>query len=64
MRLELYNSLGQRMRTLVDRFQPAGEYQVAWDALDGQGGTVSSGVYVTQLHHPDGMQTRRLLHLK
>ena len=64
VRLELYNVLGQRVRTLVDRFQAAGEYQVAWDARDGQGAAVSSGVYLTRLYYPDGRQTRRVLLLK
>ena len=64
MRLELYNALGQRVRTLVDRFLAAGEYQVAWDARDGQGAAVSSGVYLTRLHYPNGVQTRRLLLLR
>ena len=64
VRLELYNALGQRVRTLVDRFQAAGEYRVPWDARDGQGAAVSAGVYVTRLHYPSGVQTRRLLHLR
>ena len=64
VRLELYNALGQRVRTLVDQFQTAGAYQVPWDARDGQGAAVSSGVYVTRLYYPDGRQTRRLLLLK
>ena len=64
VRLEIYNALGQRVRTLVDQFQVAGEYQVSWDARDGQGAAVSSGVYVTRLYYPSGMQTRRLLLLK
>ena len=64
VRLDIYNALGQPVRTLVDQFQAAGEYQVAWDARDEQGMAVSSGVYVTRLHYPDGMQTRPLLHLK
>ena len=64
MRLELYNALGQRVRTLVNQFQAPGEYQVPWDARDGLGAAVSSGVYVTRLHHPGGLQTRRVLHLK
>ena len=64
VRLELYNALGQRVRTLVDRFQAPGEYQVSWDARDGQGSAVSSGVYVTRLYYPGGMQTQRLLLLK
>ena len=64
VRLELYNALGQRVGTLVDRFQAAGEYQVPWDARDGQGAAVSSGVYVTRLYYPGGMQARRALLLK
>ena len=64
VRLAIYNALGQRVRTLVDGVQTAGEYQVAWDARDGQGAAVSSGVYLTRLLYPSGMQTRRLLLLK
>ena len=64
VRLEIYNALGQPVRTLVDQFQAAGEYQVSWDARDGQGAAVATGVYVTRLHYPGGMQTRQLLHLK
>ena len=47
MRLELYNALGQPVRTLVDQFQAAGAYQVPWDARDGQGAAVATGVYVS-----------------
>ena len=64
LRLELYNALGKPVRTLVDRFQAAGEFQVPWDARDGQEAAVSSGVYVARLYHPGGMQMRRLLLLK
>ena len=64
VQLAVYNALGQRVRTLVDGPQTAGEYQVAWDARDGQGAAVSSGVYLTRLLYPSGMQTRRLLLLK
>ena len=64
VRLEIYNTLGQPVRTLVDQFQAAGAYQVPWDAHDGQGAAVSSGVYLTRLHYPGGEQTRLLLYLK
>ena len=64
VRLDIYNALGQPVRTLVDQFQTAGEYQVPWDARDQQGATVAAGVYLTRLHYPSGMQTRQLLHLK
>ena len=64
VRLAIYNALGQPVRTLVDQFQAAGAYQVAWNARDQQGAAVATGVYVTRLYYPGGMQTRQLLHLK
>ena len=64
VQLVIYNALGQRVRTLVDQFQAAGSYQVQWDARDQQGVSLSSGIYITRLSYPGGVQTRRLLYLK
>ena len=64
VRLVIYNALGQQVRTLVDQFQTAGEYRVAWDARDQQGAAVASGVYVIRLRHAHGVQARQLLYLK
>ena len=50
MQLELYNILGQKVSTLVDEFQSAGLYQVAWDARDMRGVAVAAGVYIARLH--------------
>ena len=63
VRLEIYNVLGHRVRTLVDQFQAAGNYQVSWDASDNPGRTVASGVYLIRLIYPGGVQARRLLYL-
>ena len=64
VQLVVYNLLGQPVRTLVDQVQPAGWYQASWDARDQRGVAVSAGVYLTSLHYPGGVQTRRLLYLK
>ena len=64
VRLTIYNTLGQPVRTLVNQFQPAGFYQVRWNARDQRGAAVATGVYLARLHHPNGAQTRRLLYLK
>ena len=64
VRLEIYNVLGQPVHTLVDEFQTAGFHQVHWDARDQQGFAVAAGVYISRLHYPGGVQTRRLLLLK
>ena len=64
VRLEIYNLLGQRVRTLVDEAQTAGAYRVHWDARDAAGRRVSSGVYFLRLRYPGGVQTRRMLYLE
>ena len=64
VRLEIYNLLGQRIRTLVDEVQAAGAYRVHWDARDAAGRHMSTGIYFTRLYYPGGMHTRRILFLK
>ena len=64
VRLTIYNTLGQPVRTLVDQFQAVGSYQVRWDARDQQGTALAAGVYLVRLRYPGGEQTRRLLLLK
>ena len=44
--LEVFNMLGQVVRTLVDReFQNAGRYTYQWDATNDSGQPLSSGIY-------------------
>ena len=64
VRLEIYNLLGQHVRTLVDEAQTAGSYRVHWDARDGRGAAVATGVYFIRLRYPGGVQTRRMLYLE
>ncbi len=62
--LEIYNTLGQPLATLVDEVQAPGRYQVHWDARDQRGAAVAAGVYLTRLVYPGGVETRRVLYLK
>ena len=64
VQLEIFNSLGQRVRTLVDAHQTAGRYRIQWDARDERGEGVAAGVYVIRLIHPGGVDARRMLFLK
>ena len=64
VQLVIYNVLGQPVRTLVDKSQTAGTYQIRWDVLDQRGGSLSTGIYIARLSYPGGMQTQRLLYLK
>ncbi len=47
--LKIYNTLGQEVRTLIDKFQSYGIKSVVWDGMDNSGKKVSSGVYVYRI---------------
>jgi hypothetical protein len=49
VRLVVYNTLGQRVRTIVDQPQEAGYYSVEWDGRNNYGESVSSGIYVYRI---------------
>ncbi len=44
--ITIYNLLGQKVRTLVDKKLSAGHHQVKWDGRDEKGLKVSSGIYL------------------
>jgi hypothetical protein len=48
--LEIYNIFGQKVRTLVNRQQPAGIYRMVWNSDDEYGRLVSAGLYLYSLH--------------
>ena len=64
--LEVYNMLGQVVRTLVDReFQGAGRYNYKWDATNDRGRSLSSGVYFYRVTAGKDFQShKRMLLLK
>ncbi|MDD5765820.1 MAG: FlgD immunoglobulin-like domain containing protein, partial [Candidatus Marinimicrobia bacterium] len=43
--IQLYNLMGQRVRTLIDRTQPAGSYSLVWDSKNDDGTAIASGIY-------------------
>ncbi len=62
--LSIYNSLGQRVRTLVDRETTAGNHSAVWDGFDDAGNAVASGVYFYRLQIGDHIETRKMTLLK
>jgi len=46
VRLQVYNLLGAKVRTLVDEFQQPGNYRAIWDGADDHGQRVTAGVYL------------------
>lgn len=47
--LEVYNLMGQSIKTLVNDKKVAGRYQILWDGSDDKGIPVASGIYFYQI---------------
>ena len=62
--LDIFNVLGQKMRTLVSGELRPGYHRVAWDGRDEGGFDVASGVYIYRLEVGEFQQSRRLLLLR
>jgi hypothetical protein len=62
--LRIYNSLGQEVRTLVDRVQGSGSHDALWNGQDNSGSAVSSGVYSYQIEVNDFKMAKKMVLLK
>jgi hypothetical protein len=49
IRLEVYDMLGVKVRTLVSGVQSAGHHTASWNATDDAGNRVPSGVYLARM---------------
>jgi hypothetical protein len=62
--INVYNTKGQLVTTLVDEFLPAGSHTFNWSGQDSRGAGVASGVYFYRLETDDRSVTKRMLLLK
>jgi len=62
--LEVYNVLGQKVKTLLNQQLPAGYHSVNWDGTDGSGLKVASGVYFYRLAADTFNSYRKMLLVK
>jgi len=64
VRLEIFNVLGQQVKTLVNEYQNAGNYDVIWDGLNNNGSSVASGIYFYRLTTDKEQATKKMMMLK
>lgn len=62
--LEIFNLLGQQVRSFDFVGLSAGQYEVTWDGQSQSGATVPSGQYFMRLSHDARAQVRKLTLLK
>jgi len=59
-KLEIYNIAGQKVITLVNRYQQPGAYQVNWDTKDQDGREVPSGIYLCRMSTDKFISTKKI----
>jgi hypothetical protein len=62
--LDIYNMLGQKVRTLVNSQVDAGEHFAIWDGRDDSGAQSASGTYFVKLNAGDYSSTKKMVLLK
>lgn len=63
-RLEVFNIMGQRVRTLMNDYTEAGRYSILWDGRDSDGRVAASGVYLYRLESGSLVSTKKMVLLK
>ncbi|MBN2009077.1 T9SS type A sorting domain-containing protein [candidate division KSB1 bacterium] len=64
VRLDVYNVIGQVIRTLVNAQQDAGAYTVHWDGCDNVRNIVASGIYLIRIQAGNFIATKKMVFLQ
>jgi hypothetical protein len=64
VKIEIYNLVGQKIKTLVDSYLEAGRYRAHWDGTDDNGVRVSSGIYIYRLVAGENIIARKMVLIK
>lgn len=61
MILEICNTLGKKIKTLVKERQTTGQYRVRWDTRDETGNIVINGFYFCTLRTKNNIITHKMI---
>jgi len=61
VRIEVFNPLGEWIRTLFEGVRDPGEYTVSWDGRTGSGASAAAGVYFCRLSSASGTRIQKML---
>jgi len=64
VRLLIYNSAGQIVKTLVNDIQTVGDYRVTWDGRNDSGNLVSSGIYFYELSSAAKISVGKMVYIR
>jgi len=61
VKVTIYSIKGEKITTLKDARQSAGQHQIIWNSQDGSGKIVASGIYIYQIETPEFSQSKKML---
>jgi flagellar hook assembly protein FlgD len=64
VKLQIFNLLGQSVKTLVNDVRTPGLYSVEWDGTDLRGNKISTGIYFYRLISGKFSETKKMMFLK
>jgi len=64
VQINVYNLLGQKVKTLVNDTKPAGHYTTTWNGNNEAGREVASGIYFYRLEADETTITKKMILLK
>ena len=64
VKIEVFDLVGRRVRTLVNSHQQAGQKQVEWNGEDDLGQPLNTGIYFIRYETPNFKSVRKLIHLR
>ncbi|MFI5238144.1 MAG: FlgD immunoglobulin-like domain containing protein, partial [Ignavibacteriales bacterium] len=62
--LEIFNALGEKVRTLVNETQTSGKYEITWDGKNSSGNQLSSGIYLYRLNAGNNVKVMKMILLR
>lgn len=64
VKLAVFDISGREIRSLVNEYKPAGKYEAVFDAVNGRGRSLASGVYFYRLQTKGQILTKRMILIK
>lgn len=61
VQLSVFNTLGQKIKTLVNSFQNPGDHSIVWDGTDASNNPVSTGIYFYQMKAENQTLQKKML---
>jgi len=62
--IQIFNVLGQKVKTLINTPHDPGQYKITWNGTDESGVQVSSGIYFYRLISKNHLTTKKMIYVK